>query len=70
MNLLPGSANAELGVSAGTHSTCGVCWWVSEPLLGDPVAGIRLGTPVTSLPVQWRRPERAAPTAPRMAVAG
>ena len=40
---------------------CGICWWVFDPLVGDPEGQIAPGTPFSHLPVHWVCPECAAP---------
>ena len=32
---------------------CNVCWYTYDPAVGDPKAGIELGTPFESLPEDW-----------------
>lgn len=36
---------------------CGICWWVYDPVLGDPVGGVPPGTPFSRLPSHWHCPE-------------
>lgn len=39
-----------------TQLECGICWWVYDPALGDPVWNVLPNTPFTSLPDHWRCP--------------
>lgn len=40
---------------------CGICWWVYDPRLGDPVWQIPPGTPFADLPGDWCCPHCDAP---------
>lgn len=35
---------------------CGICWWVYDPVHGDPGAGVAPGTPFARLPAHWHCP--------------
>ena len=39
---------------------CGVCWYVYDPAVGDPVWQIAPGTPFEVLPAHWSCPNCAA----------
>jgi [NiFe] hydrogenase assembly HybE family chaperone len=43
-------------IGDGALMECGVCWWVYDPALGDPVWHIPTGTPFAHLPAHWRCP--------------
>jgi len=36
---------------------CSVCGYIYDPAVGDPSAGIKLGTSFESLPADWVCPE-------------
>jgi rubredoxin len=40
---------------------CGICWWVYDPAVGDPVWQVPPGTPFAQLPAHWCCPECEAP---------
>ena len=40
---------------------CGICWWVYDPAMGDPVGQIPPGTHFAQLPAHWCCPECEAP---------
>jgi rubredoxin len=40
---------------------CGVCWYVYDPAVGDPVWQIAPGTAFAVLPDDWRCPTCDAP---------
>ena len=44
-----------------TRLECGICWWVYDPGLGDPVWQIPPGTAFPDLPEHWRCPVCDAP---------
>jgi len=35
---------------------CKICWWVYDPVVGDPVWQIAPGVPFGELPAHWRCP--------------
>ena len=43
------------------HLECGICWWVYDPAMGDPVWQIPPGTPFSALPGHWTCPQCDAP---------
>ena len=43
-----------------TRLECGICWWVYDPALGDPVWQVPPGTPFTELPPHWTCPNCSA----------
>lgn len=36
---------------------CRICWYVYDPVQGDPVEQIEPGTPFAALPGHWRCPQ-------------
>ena len=48
-------------IEATARLECGICWWVYDPLEGDPLTYIPSGTPFVALPEQWRCPNCDAP---------
>jgi rubredoxin len=48
-------------IAAGTRLECGICWWVYDPAVGDPVWQIAPGTPFAALPAHWSCPICDAP---------
>lgn len=40
---------------------CGICWWIYDPVAGDPVWQVPSGTPFAALPAHWRCPHCDAP---------
>lgn len=36
---------------------CETCWYVYDPLQGDPEHGIEPGTAFENIPLQWRCPD-------------
>lgn len=60
--------NSRLGDDARLE--CGICWWVYDPVAGDPVWQILPGTPFSALPEHWRCPECDAPRHKFMVVEG
>ncbi|MHB8353640.1 MAG: rubredoxin [Burkholderiales bacterium] len=48
-------------LEASTRLECGICWWVYDPALGDPVWHIPAGAPFSALPEHWRCPNCDAP---------
>jgi rubredoxin len=51
--------NSRIETSARLE--CGICWWVYDPLKGDPLTYIPPGTPFSALPEPWRCPNCDAP---------
>jgi rubredoxin len=47
-------------IGPATRLECRICWYVYDPLRGDPVWQIAPGTPFTSLPAHWSCPNCAA----------
>lgn len=45
----------------GARLECGICWWVYDPAVGDPVWQIPPATPFRALPEHWTCPECDAP---------
>lgn len=39
-----------------TRLECKICWWVYDPMIGDPVWQIAAGTAFSQLPAHWRCP--------------
>lgn len=39
---------------------CGVCWYVYDPAVGDPVWQVAPGMPFDALPAHWTCPNCAA----------
>ena len=40
---------------------CDVCGWVYDPAVGDPLHGVKPGTPFADVPDTWVCPECGAP---------
>ena len=40
---------------------CDVCGWVYDPAVGDPLRGVKPGTPFADVPATWVCPECGAP---------
>ncbi len=55
--------SATRGLAADAVLECGVCWWVYDPAVGDPVRDIAPGAPFSALPADWRCPKCDAPAA-------
>lgn len=47
-------------IGRATRLECRICWYVYDPLQGDPVWQIAPGTPFTDLPAHWSCPNCAA----------
>lgn len=43
-------------LTAHSRLECKICWWVYDPVQGDPVWNIAPGTPFSELPGHWRCP--------------
>lgn len=57
----PGFEGSYLGDASAlrddTRLECKICWWVYDPVDGDPVWQIAAGTPFSALPAHWRCPQ-------------
>jgi len=40
-----------------TRLECRICWYVYDPVEGDPVEQVAPGTPFSALPDHWRCPQ-------------
>jgi len=40
---------------------CGICWYVYDPAVGDPIAQVPPTTPFAALPATWRCPQCDGP---------
>ena len=49
--------------AAAGRLECGVCWYVYDPVQGDPVWQVPPGTAFEALPEDWRCPTCDAPRA-------
>lgn len=43
-------------IAADTRMECKVCWYVYDPVVGDPVWQVEPGTPFAALPAHWTCP--------------
>ena len=55
------NSNSGDNIAAAAQLECGICWWMYDPQVGDPLAYIPPGTPFAALPEQWRCPNCDAP---------
>ncbi len=44
-------------IDDATRMECKICWYVYDPVEGDPVEQIEPGTPFRALPDYWRCPQ-------------
>jgi rubredoxin len=51
--------NSKIDPSARLE--CGICWWVYDPQVGDPIANISCCTAFADLPTDWHCPNCDAP---------
>lgn len=51
----------EARIADDARLECGICWWIYDPAVGDPVWQIPPGTPFAVLPEHWRCPHCDAP---------
>lgn len=47
-------------VGPGARLECKVCWYVYDPVAGDPVWQVAPGTPFAALPAHWSCPNCSA----------
>ncbi len=55
-------------IAPGARLECGICWWVYDPVNGDPHRQIAPGTPFARLPGHWCCPHCEAPKSKFMVV--
>jgi rubredoxin len=51
----------EARIDDDARLECGICWWIYDPAVGDPVWQIPPDTPFAALPEHWRCPHCDAP---------
>ena len=56
MSLTPIAAGMS-AVKDDTRLECRICWYVYDPVEGDPAEQIEPGTPFLHLPEHWRCPQ-------------
>ncbi len=44
-------------IDDATRMECKICWYVYDPVEGDPIEQIEPGTPFRALPDYWRCPQ-------------
>jgi rubredoxin len=52
-----GFATDERRSAPDAKLECKICWWVYDPNVGDPEAGVPPGRPFCALPDHWRCPQ-------------